>query len=76
AYQGENSEKLVALFKELGFNSLLDKFGGDSEESSSFEELEYKIVNSVDNEILTNDAALVVEGYEENYHHDQLLGFG
>lgn len=33
-------------------------------------------MNSVDNEILTNDAALVVEGYEENYHHDQLLGFG
>ncbi|WP_350019650.1 DNA polymerase I [Priestia flexa] len=75
-YEGENSEKLLALFKELGFNSLLDKFGGDSEDSNSFEELEHKIVQNVDKNILTKDAALVVEGYEENYHRDQLLGFG
>lgn len=75
-YDGFESSKVISLFKELGFNSLLAKFGESAEEEADFEELTFEIVQEVHDDMLTSEAALIVEGYEENYHHNQLLGFG
>ena len=46
-YDGSDHDKVVVLFKELGFQTLLDKFGDevpDSEQDQELEDIEY--VNS------------------------------
>ncbi|TYR82184.1 DNA polymerase I [Priestia megaterium] len=75
-YEGVDSSKVVDLFKELGFQSLLDKLGASEEENAIFEELKFEYVEEIHDDLFTKESALIVEGFEENYHHNQLLGFG
>ncbi|MBM7701243.1 DNA polymerase I [Metabacillus iocasae] len=77
SYEGHDNEKLAALFKELGFNSLLDKLGYEAEEiHEEFEDMNYEIITSVREEMLTTHSALIVELFDENYHHADIIGFG
>lgn len=72
-----NKEDVIKIFKELGFNSLLERLG-DSDSSSELQEMEeitYEIVTEVTTEMLTNESALVVEIIEENYHEAEIVGF-
>jgi DNA polymerase I len=76
-YEGYNQEKVVGLFKELGFNSLLEKMGEPSTETKEdLEEVSFKCLTDIDEAILQDEAALIVELADENYHHAELLGFG
>jgi DNA polymerase I len=77
-YEGFQKEKVVHLFKELGFTSLLDKLGSDpqGEAAPDLAEVDYLIINDVDDEVLLDDTALYVEVLEDNYHYANILGFG
>lgn len=72
-----NKENVIKIFKELGFNSLLEKIG-DSDSTSELQEIEditYEIVSEISSDMLTNESALVVEIIEENYHEAEIVGF-
>lgn len=75
-YESPNSEKVVQLFKELGFNSLLDKLGesGSLDDAKSFEEIELTILNEVTSDQLADESALYVEIIEDNYHYAPIIG--
>ncbi len=76
AVVGEHKkEKLVSLFKELEFNSLLNKVDGDREaEEVDIEDLDITYVSEVTKEMLDSPSSLVVEVLEENYHQGNILG--
>jgi DNA polymerase-1 len=76
-YNGYDVDKVIALFKELGFNSLLEKVApqGEGETAVTLAEIDYTIVDEVTESILSDEAALVVEVLESNYHKAPILGF-
>ncbi|MDF1507000.1 DNA polymerase I [Robertmurraya sp. DFI.2.37] len=73
-YDSFEPENVVKLFKELGFNSLLNKLDV-VEESKPLEEIEYKIVQEVTAELFTDESAFYVEILEDNYHYAPIIGF-
>lgn len=77
-YQGANTEKLIALYKELGFNSLLEKMDDDAVLPNEEElvSIDYEFVKEITSEILQQDSALYVEIIEDNYHYAPVIGFG
>jgi DNA polymerase I len=75
-YRGQDVEKVVALFKELGFNSLLDKVAPQmKKEEAVLPNIDYTIVEEVSEPMLADRSALVVEVLESNYHKAPILGF-
>jgi DNA polymerase I len=75
-YDEFDREKVVRLFKELGFNSLLDKLG-DSEEASveePLDQVEFTMVEEVTEELFADENALYVEVLEDNYHYADIVG--
>lgn len=76
-YEGFSKEKVIALFKELGFQSLLDKIGDDTteEEVSELEEVQFQIPSEITAEIFGTDNYFYVEILEDNYHHAEINGF-
>lgn len=74
-YEGANQEKVQALFKELGFQSLLEKIGVEEKASNvSLEELTFNVVETFDESMLTDHAAFHVEVFDENYHKADIIG--
>ncbi|GAD11956.1 DNA polymerase I [Geobacillus thermoleovorans] len=74
-YQGEDREKVVALFKELGFQSFLEKMESpSSEEEKPLAKMAFTLADRVTEEMLADKAALVVEVVEENYHDAPIVG--
>ncbi len=71
----ENDE-LISLFKELEFNSLLDRLGMEATPSGSeeMEDLDVQRVNHVTEDMLQSPSAIVVEVLEENYHQADIIG--
>jgi DNA polymerase-1 len=67
--------KVAALFKELGFASLMDKLGKIEKEEEPLNEITYTTATEVTDDMLTNDCALVVEVVESNYHQAPIVGF-
>lgn len=75
-YSGYSHDKVKAIFKEFGFNSLLDKLqpGIGENEKIELKKIHYEIVNNITKDILSNNAALYVEVLEDNYHTAPILG--
>ncbi|WP_070120513.1 DNA polymerase I [Bacillus marinisedimentorum] len=79
AYSGFNREEAIRIFKELGFNSLLGRIGGedsDSQEGAEFEEIVFEMAEEVTADMLADEVGLIVEVLSENYHNAEILGFG
>ncbi|PWW26086.1 DNA polymerase I [Cytobacillus oceanisediminis] len=75
-YEGYEKEKVVGIFKELGFNSLLEKLGGDTEAvEENLEEIEFTIAEEINEEIFSDENAFYVEVLEDNYHYADIIGF-
>ncbi|NRD76082.1 DNA polymerase I [Bacillus sp. BRMEA1] len=76
-YDGFTKEKVAALYKELGFSSLLDKLGEDVHEAAQveFREIEFVIPDHITDEIFSNENYFYVELLEDNYHIAEILGF-
>jgi DNA polymerase I len=75
-YKGYDKEKLVALYKELGFKSMLEKLDVEVTESAELQEIHPTVLKEVKEEHLEENVALTVELFDENYHHGDILGFG
>ncbi|MBL5848746.1 DNA polymerase I [Bacillus sporothermodurans] len=77
-YKNENDEKLISLFKELGFNSLIDKLDVKTslEQEEKMKDLPYEIVENITEELFTSESSLYVEILEDNYHTGEIIGFG
>lgn len=75
-YKGYSFEKVKAIFKELGFNSLLDKMQPDetNEGSVELEHIQYFVATEITKEMLTDDVSFYVEVLEDNYHISPILG--
>jgi DNA polymerase I len=75
-YEGAENEKLVKMFKELGFNSLLDKLGAVAEaENVELEEIEFKQLDKIEKDIFAKENGFYVEVLEDNYHYADIIGF-
>lgn len=76
-YEGFEREKVLGLFKELGFQSLLDKFGGESEITppEEMEDVEFVIPDEITPEIFAEDNYFYVEILGDNYHYADIIGF-
>ncbi|WP_416827682.1 DNA polymerase I [Ectobacillus polymachus] len=77
-YEGFQGEDVVPVFKNLGFNSLLDKLDVKVEqgEAEQLDSITFKMVEEINGDILKNDSALLVEVQEDNYHRAAIQGFG
>ncbi|MDA7027192.1 DNA polymerase I [Bacillus sp. CLL-7-23] len=76
-YEGFDREAVLKLYKDLGFNSLLERLGEDPEQSreEQFEEIEVNMVTSITNDLFVSPASFVVEQLGDNYHEAEILGF-
>ncbi|WP_059171374.1 DNA polymerase I [Bacillus sp. FJAT-27445] len=77
SYEGFDYEKLISIFKELGFNSLLDKLGEDAGEDSSEAELgevDFEIPIEITDGLFGSETAFYVEILEDNYHYADIIG--
>lgn len=76
-YEEKITEDVAALFKDLGFNTLLERIGYEAEidEASKDIDIDYKLVNDIQKEDLENVSALLMEMVEENYHFADIQGF-
>ncbi len=73
-YESYEPENVVKLFKELGFNSLLEKLDV-VEETKPLEDIEFEIVQEVSDALFMDESALYVEILEDNYHYAPIIGF-
>ncbi len=77
-YLGADQEKLMALFKDLGFQSLLEKIGGDGQtddEPEVFDDIEFEMVEEVNESIFSDQNSFYVEVLDANYHYSEIIGF-
>ncbi|WP_102345316.1 DNA polymerase I [Bacillus sp. Marseille-P3661] len=72
-----SKEKVIPIFKDLGFNSLLERIGvsEDGAIAEQLKDISFEIVKDINNDHLASSAALVVETLEENYHETEIIGF-
>lgn len=77
AYEGFEREKVVALYKELGFHSLLEKLGGEtsSNEQLELEEIEFVTPDVINDDLFADDNYFYVEMLDDNYHFAEIIGF-
>ncbi|PAV30407.1 DNA polymerase I [Virgibacillus profundi] len=80
SYEGYEQSKVSSVFKDLGFQSLLNKLDGqttdEENENNELKEIELSILDEISEEIFTGNEALVVEMLSENYHTAAIEGFG
>ncbi|MGJ9382412.1 DNA polymerase I [Salipaludibacillus sp. CF4.18] len=70
-----NQEKLIELFKELEFASLLDRIGsGEAVAQEEIEDMDIQLVEEVTDDMLISPSALVIEALGENYHQAEIIG--
>ncbi|WP_439951314.1 DNA polymerase I [Caenibacillus caldisaponilyticus] len=78
-YKKAFNEPLISLFKELEFHSLLDRIGAEETiaEEAKGTDIGFAILENPDDaaDVFTEEAALIVETSEENYHFADILGF-
>ncbi len=77
AYEGFTREKLVSVFKELGFHSLLDRLGEDTSEIEEYqlEEIEFVTPEEIMEEQFADINYFYVEMLDDNYHYAEIIGF-
>lgn len=73
-YQGFETEAVSSLFNELGFKTLLDRIGGDSQEEEQMDDLKVEVLDNIEKDHLVSPSALIVEVMEENYHNAEIQG--
>ncbi|WP_175384365.1 DNA polymerase I [Bacillus sp. FJAT-27225] len=78
SFEGYDREKLISIYKELGFNSLLDKLGGDEgtgTDDGELSEIEFETPSEINPDLFADDSALYVEILDDNYHYADIIGF-
>ena len=77
AYEGFTRERLIVLFKELGFHSLLGKLGEGPEETEVqvLEDIEFQTPEEITEELFADNNYFYVEMLDDNYHYAKIIGF-
>ena len=73
-YSGYEYEPVAALFKELGFKTLLNRIGGEEVEEEEIEDLHFDTLDQIEEHHLASPSAMIVEVMEENYHNAEIQG--
>ncbi|PLS16959.1 DNA polymerase I [Bacillus sp. M6-12] len=75
-YKGKDNGKVISLYKELGFQSLLEKMGDTAGAKDELvqEAIEVQIIDKVADEIFAEENALYIEILEDNYNHADIIG--
>jgi DNA polymerase-1 len=75
-YEGFDKEKVVSIFKELEFQSLLDKVPdvGTEEEQIELEDIDYMIPDEITSEIFADENSFYIEILDDNYHYAEIIG--
>ncbi|WP_246941104.1 DNA polymerase I [Bacillus pinisoli] len=74
-YEGFDEQAVVSLFKELKFQSLLDKMNiSQVDEVVEMKDLSYETVDQIHKEMLTTEATLLVEVMDDHYHQADIQG--
>lgn len=71
-YKGNNYEQLISLYEELEFYSLLKKV--KENKITEKKELNYQILNNLDNIEIKEDSSIYLEILGSNYHISKVLG--
>lgn len=76
-YGGCDREKVITLFKELGFQSLLDKMGDAAAEPEhqELETIEYNIPDEITADIFSAESSFYIEILDDNYYYADIIGF-
>ncbi|WP_316570935.1 DNA polymerase I [Neobacillus sp. YIM B06451] len=77
SYEGFDREKVLSIFKELGFNSLLDKLGedtGENESGAELAEVDFEKPAEISVEMFADETAFFIEILEDNYHYAEIIG--
>ncbi|MGM8213808.1 DNA polymerase I [Virgibacillus sp. W0430] len=76
AYNGYESKDVFTIFKELGFQSLLDKMdhSGSVNEEKILQSVDYTLVEQITSEMFTGNETLIIEMLHENYHQATIEG--
>ncbi|PSL44066.1 DNA polymerase I [Salsuginibacillus halophilus] len=74
AYDSWNYEKVVELFQNLGFQSLLKELEKEAGIEHKLDDIEVALQKTFTEEMTASPAALVVETPDENYHHSPVWG--
>jgi DNA polymerase-1 len=69
-----------SIFKDLGFQSLLTRVPGesddDTEKATELAAIDYTIATEITADMFTGEAAIVIEMLRENYHNAPIEGIG
>ncbi|MBC5637488.1 DNA polymerase I [Ornithinibacillus sp. BX22] len=79
SYEGYPNQEVANLFKDLGFQSLLNRVGSEDiveETEEELEELSYTIVKEITSDMFTGEEALVIEMLSDSYHTAPIEGIG
>lgn len=79
SYEGYSSQDVSSLFKDLGFQSLLNRIGAEEtveEIQEEMEEITFEIVDKVTEEMFTGDEAIIIEMLSDSYHTAPIEGIG
>ena len=76
-YEGPHINEVIKLFKELEFQSLLDRLGAEFTEDHSveLEHMDLQIVEDIVDDFITDETALYIEILDDNYHRADIIGF-
>ena len=72
-YEGPNEEELLALWKELGFKTLIGK-SDFTQEAKEQKEITFEIVTKLEHSMLSDAMAIHLELENERYHDCRALG--
>lgn len=75
-YESYDKQRLIALFRELDFKSLLEKLDGDASpmETKELKEMEFDEVSEITSDLFTEESAFYLEILDENYHYAPIIG--
>ncbi|WP_026693685.1 DNA polymerase I [Peribacillus kribbensis] len=74
SYSGPDQQKLIGIYKELGFNSLLDKMDTAETEDIELQDLEVTQLTEVTEDIFADENTLYIEILDDNYIKNDMVG--
>src|SRR5690625_575880 len=76
-YEGFENSKVYDFFKDIGFNSLLNRVSdGTEDRSEDLQEIEYTLVDEITEDLFTGQDALTLELLTDNYHEANIEVIG
>lgn len=73
-YNGMDTEKVITFYKELGFQTLLDKMDDITNETIEQEVIDVQMIHQPTEDLFSNENGLYVEILDDNYHHADIIG--